>query len=703
MNFIKRIQRCSIIHNFVCYLFFFSFPVITFSSTVINNNYQTQKVSLKQLVGNNPILLNGYKPISSVYFPVNKSSDVKKFTLHLYMTASALLNVNSSVEIQLDQITLRRIKLEEIRNQKQWDIELPLSNFSAGWHSLSFSATLSSEKNLCDPEIWVSIADSSSLSLTYQELPFKSSLNELPYPFIDPLNVNNSPVVLVLAENFDDLELYSLFKTAFELGKMAVKSKIKLTTTILKNSITDFVNNHLILIGTWKHLLADKDTSNFLQPIPDVLKKLNDKAGVIWLKASIYNPNYAQLILSGKNYTAVDKAVSALIFPEFKTLAAGNVALIDVMREDISNRTNLNSAKFTLEQLGYSDANVTGLGSHHLIYNIPLPTNRIPDSAYILTSITAPKIPGNHHSRITLVVNGVKQSTTWIKEEHSIWKAPIKPGILRPGTNEIDYVIDLHLEKEQCLAENFDEVWATLYAQTQIQISFNEGLPKAMINQLLAPFGPTLNVILPKNIPKTNIDQYTQLFLKLGQLSQTFSSQIIFRNSETVNEEFVRNENIVLIGTPDNNPWIKFALDYMPVQFHSFSRTFSSNEKKLQMSIESALGLIELLPSPWSANHAVLLISGKNDQALLKAINTLENDQKRSSLNANIALINAEDSITLLNSYENFSLNTNQGLKRKIINLFKNLYFQIKYYPQLLIYLFAIILPLLILFKRRNK
>ncbi|CEG56042.1 cellulose biosynthesis cyclic di-GMP-binding regulatory protein BcsB [Legionella fallonii] len=693
----------------VCSILSFSCAALPFAPNTKNvqasSNEVTNSYTFAQLGWDSSVTLNGYKPNYTFYLPIGTHVNAQKAILHLKMAFSQFVGQETSVEIKFNQTFIRRLTLpSDLSKEGSWDIELPLAQLSSDWQALTFSAYLSSIENLCIPNIWIYISPESSVTLTTLPLPFRGSLNQLPYPFIDPGSINPVPVLLLLPKAFAQQEIFSLLQVAWQLGQLAGDSKVNLSVDFINDSVEKQKENNLILIGTSSHLFKDSGLQiDTLDHSAEVSNALNKDSGILLLSQSPYNTIFGLLTITGTNYAALQKAVSAFLTPEFKSLASGQIAVIDQIQVSTVTNSISDVYRSSFKELGYSDQSVSGLGRHKLIYNIPLPNDRVPNFAQVKTFVTAPKFPGNNNSQITLLVNGLKQSSFWLTQEHSEWQANINSGALKPGINRLDYLIDLHLEHEQCTRENYDEVWATIYSQTQFQASFFNSFPLAMLNQLPVPFNSEVTVVLSEHLSKEHLNNLAKLFFKFGQLFQPSAVHFNFRTSNQVDEDFIRNNNIILIGTPSDNPWVKLALDYMPVQLNRDSRLLKLPQEKLEISGSHFTGLLELIPSPWSEGNAVFLISGDSDSALSWAIKALINDKSRMKLNGNIAIINSDQSTEIFNSYDNRYISLKHRVTMYLSNLGKNILYYLETHPQIFIYLLVLIVPLIIFVRKRNK
>ncbi|KTD17285.1 cellulose biosynthesis cyclic di-GMP-binding regulatory protein BcsB [Legionella jordanis] len=672
------------------------------TTTAIN---ESDLYTFEQLGWDSSITLNGYQPNYTFYLPIPKRLNIQKAFLHLKMAFSPLLKEGTRVDLHFNQTPIRHLVIPNHLNEEvSWDIELPLTNLSPDWQKLTFSAKFVSTKNLCDPDIWIYISPQSSLSIAATIQPFMGSLNQLPYPFIDPTAIKLTPTLLLLPSNPTAQEIFSLLNVATQLGQSSGDQTLNLSVGFINENEKALAKSNLILIATFEHLKQSYFAQTALSQQSSIINKaLKSSSGILVLTGSPFNSVLGQLIITGNNSSSLNKAASAFLSSEFTSLSSGKIAVVEQIQTSPQISSRGRWYQSSLKELGYPSKSVSGLGQHRLTYSIPLPNNHIPLQGRIKTYVTAPIFPGKNYSYITLLVNGLKQSTYWLTKEHSNWQAEIDSSAMKPGINTIDYLVNLHREGELCTPENAHELWATIHAETQFETGLSTSFPLAMLNQLPVPFSNKVNVILPDVLSKDEIDRLANLFYKFGQLIAPNPLQLKFHNSRGVNEEFVRNHNVILYGTPETNPWVKFALEYMPVQLNGASRLLKQHNRKLQVTGEQSFGLLELTSSPWSEDNAVLLITANAQNALYLACNALNDDKTRMSLNGNIALINSNQSIELLNSYDNSYISLRHRVTTYIVNVAKNIQYYLGTHLQILIIIFAIIVPIWILLRRKKR
>ncbi len=664
---------------------------------LVKNNY-----TFKELGWDDAITLNSYNPSAMLYLPITNKPRPQTAILHLKIAFSQELTEATRLEIKFNQTLLRTISpSNNSADPITLDIELPLSNLSADWQGLSFTAYLNSKKTLCSPELWIYILPDSSLTLTTTNAPFTGSLNQVMRLFLNDPAINPSSPLLLLPATPSLGDIFASLRIAMRFGQLTDNNKIVLSTHFIDQPDNELNNHNLVLIGT----------ESELQTYPPYLNQLNQKVqnafkqenGIILLSESPLNPQYGLLTFTASNYKALNKAVRAFLLPEFQEVASGQLALIKTIQTTKNNVAVDQWYQTTLEHLDYNEQMVTGLGQHKVSYSILLPTDKIPQNATLETLITSPLTKQEGSSYVTLLVNGQKQSSFELSSDHFAWKATINASALKPGFNTFEYVINLHLAQEECTLQNYEQVWATIHNQTKLTVFFLDEYPMATLNQFPVPFSSEINVIVPEQLSKNQISNLGRLFFKFGQLIPYNVLTINFLSASQIDEAFIRTHNLILYGTPESNPWVKFALEYMPIQLKNNERVLKLSHKYLELGGASSTGLLELMHSPWSSKHAVFLLTGTEESGLNNAVNQFINDEARVKLNGNIALINADRLVEVFNSHDGHYISKKEQLINFISNKAKNIKFYLFNHPQLFIYLLVFIVPVIIYLKRRKK
>lgn len=711
MRLINRIKKITgwgisllMISSLMSYALAETTPESADSTAVASNMLSIGTVNImnatfKDLGWENSVTLNGYKPGNTLYLPIAKYTKPQQIILHLKAKFSPLLNENTRLDIKLNQTVLRRISLPaDVTQEFNLDVELPISELSTDWQALNFMAYFADNNQLCNPNLWIYISPESSITVTTLNTPFSGTLNQLPGLFINPISLNPISPMLLLPPQASREEIFAALKLAFYLGTQADNSNINLNTKNIHELTDAEKNRNLILVGKTEHLIA---TSIVTDPV--IKNRQDPNSGFIKLEPSFFNEVFGLLTFGGDTDEALNKAITAFTLPEFKQMATGQEVIVDHVNDSKPPPSRTDWYQSTFKELGYPDQTVSGLGQSKLIYTIPLPNDLIPANSTLKTFITAPGFKAQDRSQITLLVNGLKQSSFDLTQEHSAWKVSLDPDALKPGVNTLEYQINLHLKNETCTIKDLDEVWATIHSETEFNTLFFSEFPRATLNQLPVPFNNEITLIVPDELSSTDITNLTKLMFTFGRLMRDHVIPFNFMNSSAVDEEYVRNNNVIIYGTSQNR-WIKFAFDYVPFGLvNKDGRSLTLPQKNLVLSGQNPTGLLELVSSPWSSTKAVLLITGVDEASLSTAIKVFINSNSRIKLDGNIALINTDQSIQVINSDDTQYISLRAQVWRYIKNSIKNLWFYVKYHPQIFIYLLVFVVPLYIYLRQRKK
>ena len=663
-----------------------------------NSNY-----TFKQLGWDTSVTLNGYTPSHTLYIPLSNYMPIRKAIAHVIVSFSPHLKQQTQLEIRFNQTLLRRIALPQQNNESiNLDIELPLTELSADWQALKFTASLMGDNSLCSPDLWIYIAPESTINVTTYAKPFQGTLSQISNVFMNTGIINPIIPLLLIPQNALDEELFSLLQVAFRLGQLAPDSTITIGADYINEVDEEQKKQPLVLVSILEHLNATKNF-NSLTSSKILDKALANNAGLILLNQSPLNPIYGVLTFTGATPLALKKAINAFLMPDFSKLASGQAAVINNAQDQSPQSSTKEWYQVSLHELNYTNQSVSGLGRHTISYSIQLPNDQIPKGATIKTYTTTPLASPKDYSRITVVMNGIKQFTTMLAQGQTAWTTQIDARAMKPGINTLEYLVDMHLEHEQCTLQNFDQVWTTIHAETTLDCSFSNEFPEAMLNQFPVPFNNEINIVLPDNITQKNLNNLTQLAFKLGQVIPVGTLKIHVLKGSQVDEAFIRSHNVILYGTANSNLWVRFALDYAPVQLNENRRSIQASKQYLELVDLGSTGLLELMPSPWTARKSVLIITGSDETGLSLAVNAFSNGKIRSTLNGNSAFINADKSIQVLKTNDVSYLNFKEKTLKYVRNSSKNILFYLTYHPQVLLYLLVFIVPLYIYIRRKKQ
>jgi hypothetical protein len=207
-----------------------------------------------------------------------------------------------------------------------------------------------------------------------------------------------------------------------------------------------------------------------------------------------------------------------------------------------------------------------------------------------------------------------------------------------------------------CSAPNFDDLYAVVWPESRLHLPLQptptgDGLPISL-DFYPAPFTydpnmSTLAFVLPEN----DLVAWKAAFNLAGFLGDRSGGaisapQAFFSNSIT--DEELASHALVMIGRPSQLPPVVAMNDSLPVPFAE--GTDVAQERNLQVIFnippDVPMGYIELLPSKWNADNAVLAVLGNSSEGVTWAANALVVADLRSRLGGNFVAVTDQQIVT---------------------------------------------------------
>jgi hypothetical protein len=595
---------------------------------------------LNELLFGEQIVLRGYHPSETIYLPLPKLWNIRSIKLHLVLIHSPLLRSTSTITAEIAGIPVSTMVLNHPGNDAfSWDITIPPNKIKGDVIAVSLMGYLRVTDDVCadwdNPGNWVRILKESHIEYNFDERDYTANLSRFPFPFVQKQSLSPDVITLLLPSSLSLKTFSPVFYMSSLLGNQATWRGVQLNPmryTDFKNS--EKQNTNLLLMGIAAEI-SDFTKSQAIK-IPE---KIAADTGIILLFSSPWSPKRALLTITGGNAEALEKAVHALSQPLSSVIKPfENVAFIAVA-PTLTRDPYWQS--ITLKKLGYEDQFVYGTGQWNLHNIVDLSGNKIP--AFLKLKIKFGHSPLFHtpDSFLTLRVNGIPQGGVRLdasNEIHGIWNVTVPGTDLTAGKNDLNFLFDLRLSDEACKRYFRSNGWGVIYSDTVLHTQFKNQLPRLTLQQFSAPFSRNSILILPSSNAFYNDKKIVEALLQLGVQMKILPQHLALISSDDLTAPMLKTHNAIFVGTSDEK-WI--------------SQIFESLEKSAGKKVSpanQALGKIALLPSPWNPQHAVLVIAGANQNALLTALNVLITEKKQANLLGNIAFVNQEGRVIVVDT-----------------------------------------------------
>jgi hypothetical protein len=376
--------------------------------------------------------------------------------------------------------------------------------------------------------------------------------------------------------------------------------------------------------------------------------------GIIQMAVSPWSAGRAVVAVTGLNDAAVLRAARALAASNKMPGMQGQFALVQAIRPVTAalNSSTQVTQDMTLAELGYSDiVNVGRAAQARLSFEVPAGAT-LTEQAYLATHWAHGTALSAISGTLEISLNGipVKSIELRLDNEGDNWtKAPLPARSLKPGGNELRLQLTATQWPECLDADALGRFWTTVYADSYFHLPFQPAAgasvpfdladyPQFLITQ---PSLSDVALLFPEQITSDEVQGMVQLLSFLGGVTRNeyFAPQVAL--SSRVEPDRWHDDRLIVIGRPTQNPYITWVNDQLP-------QPFLPSQDEIRQQVDSVifrwprgldLGYIQLLPVPWAANHAMLVVTGTTDEGVRWSLRALADSTLSRQLSGNLAVL----------------------------------------------------------------
>ena len=277
------------------------------------------------------------------------------------------------------------------------------------------------------------------------------------------------------------------------------------------------------------------------------------------------------------------------------------------------------SLDVSLADLGYPDALLTG-PTASIVYVIAVPAAWQPAGTNTLLLDTA--LSGSR-AAVRVELDGVPVHGVLLEPGDHQLAIPLPLDILQ-NRDQPRHTLRLSLDSaEECqtlehTTFSIHSAGSRLSLQYTLKpVSLDLGrLPFPFVQRSLLP--DRVRFILPDPPSATDVRIALAISARLGAASR---GDVLVSSSTVseVSEETLAESHLVIIGRPDANPLLQAIPLPAPVITGTRDAGTPYTFQWRGQPVNTGDGVLQLLASPWSPEHAVLVVSGLDDAALLRA------------------------------------------------------------------------------------
>lgn len=504
---------------------------------------------------------------------------------------------------------------------QQLTVQLPARLLQRGFNALGIDGYIRMHPDFpCTDEVnpagWMQLYDTSTLSISYAPDAPSGLISEFPYPFAPQLG---RQTLVAVSDKADNNELAAALKVVALLSRSQAKAPI-----ISYRDIPEEAEQNIILISLAENAPPQADIPAPAQGTAN-LTRSQDAQGRQWLT------------VLGSTPQALQRAVDVL---EDDNLIrqAGTTQLSIAQDQPLSPVKALaNDGVHTLAQLGYPDG-ITLTGPFRQSASIPISlprSRRIGTGARITLNMRYAKNLDFRRSLLTLMVDGIPIGSHKLSDQSAQGDTLdlfIPAVIDLPPAFTLEIIFDLEIEDLWCTRRPFDMPWAYIQPDSTLLLPTVAHANRSFTHYP-APFvtdGQLDSVlfVLPDDASAADFAGMAGIITQMGQsITRPGGSITVLRASGF--DPSQADYNVILIGEPWRTPLIwQLNQDKLYFKFDS-SYAIAPNEKTALLAEQAAsLATLQLLPSPYAPDRAVLVASATRSEYMPLAFEYLSRQQQ---------------------------------------------------------------------------
>ncbi len=495
----------------------------------------------------------------------------------------------------------------------------------------------------------------SFFTLPFEVSPPELDLSRLPAPFFVRDSLLPERTFFVIPDEPTAGELSAAMNVIAGFGSMADREFV--FSLVQEGALTesDLTSVHLVFIGPPDRfrLLPDIEFPLAVESgrFTGVMAGAEED-GVVQLAPSPWNANKAVMLIAGRTEAALDKAARAV--SSGSLFITGNPALVYIAEVRAVSENLPIVEDFTLQEIGYQNETLSGIGVDSVEYLFRISKEQVAtEEGYLDLIYYHSGLLDYGSSSFTVLLNDeVIAGATLSAETANLTKLRINfpAGLLRFGENRL--VVRARLQPVfTCDTTGFSDPWFTVSNQTAFHIprTVPTGVPRPQALDL--KFYP--EIVLRRSdlgevafvLPNSDVQSWriaANLAFDLAQTANPLIANLAVAFGNEVPTEIRSERSLVVIGKASTLPFLSELNEKLPAPFDFETNTASERQMQIvyRIPLDVSVGYLELLPSPYNSEMAILVVSGNTDDGLSMAGDVLLNGELRGQLAGIFAVTN---------------------------------------------------------------
>lgn len=582
--------------------------------------------------------LTGTSVKATMYFTRIDYWDVQKATFNLKYQITQLENEETSdITVAVNGVKFyswRPAKTTEIQTET---IDIPLDLIS-GSNTLTIEGQIinaegaDNYKLIQTPANWLTIYDGSNVNFQYDLILPENTIHSFYNHFAGADTIANQQSAILVPEDATEAELSAASYALTGVSRIITASDNYLPIYSLAEKDIQ-TKPYLLIISSY-----DRLPEKYKKQIAE--KEVSDKAILKFFNTEEQHV----LVATSKDETLLMNAGRYIANEELMTQTEKAEKVIDK-----ETKTFTSSLEFDGNiPLTSSGDRLTGSYHQEQVYFVDLPVDRNnADGSSLDIHMKYSDNLDFDNSLVTVYVNDLpigSRKLSRSKANGDQLQLDFPKGLEISDAFVIKVAFDLNVDDPEVLRNN-DTPWALIENDSNIFIQTEESdevlfsnYPNVFIqNQTYADLG----IVLPEKLDTDYFKALTNVLNLLGNYTQSNTGDITFYKSEPSKSELT-SHNLIVLGTPEDNPLIKKMNEQLYFQYSDSYDTFVSNEK---LSIESdygkQIGTAQLLFSPYNNEAVSLVLTGVNSENVYLASTQLKSQANASIYQGDAVVVDA--------------------------------------------------------------
>lgn len=588
----------------------FFIAIVCLSTQVNTVKAADDNQTYTQQFQNTTTTLSGKSVTSSMYFTKMGYWDLKKVTFNFnYQISQLASRQTSDITVSVNGVKFYSFRPKDETGFQTEKITVPL-DLVQGSNKLQISGQVLDQDDQNNnyqlaqtPANWLTMGKGSNINFEYSLDEADNTLSSFYDHFTGKDTISYQRSKIATANN----------PTADELtaSMIALSGQSRVISTDNDQIPVVKYNQVKAADGSYTMVVSKYDKLN-----SDLKKQIDaDKMGNRAVIKTYYTNNRHYLIVTAKSGKLLEKAARFAANEELMRETTKPVEYIDGNTDTYTSILQDNGTHY----LTKSADRLEGAGHREADYFVQMPSDKTnADGSRINLHFSYSKNLNFNRSLVTLYVNNTvvgSKKLTAANANSDYVSLKVPKGVALDSSFTVRVAFDLEM-KDQATSDNSNTPWAQVEPQSKMIVKSQKS------NDLLFTNYPTLfinnetydhlAVITPKKLNNNDFKTLTNIFNLVGNFSKSNTGNIQFYN-KIPSKSVLKNDNVIVVGTPKNNPMVKELNDKLYFKYSkNFTRLVSNEKLSIEDDYGKNIGTAQLLRSPYNDKKGMLVVTGVN-------------------------------------------------------------------------------------------